>query len=122
MSSRSNVLKSARIAAAEISAEQGVPFDVHHRHPRSRKDCYDGYINEKENLELVETELHRAWHKIVGNRTAEEVASLLTDKFISRHYYLVAVPRHKASSKRRQRRYCVDCQCEVLKHIPTKEE
>jgi hypothetical protein len=56
---------------------------------------------------------------------AQEIARMLSDTWIDPDYYLVAVPRHKlAHKKRRKRKYCTDCECEVLKHIPktNKEE
>lgn len=110
-----------RKKAAELSHEHGILYDVHHRHPRSRKDSYRQHINHPDNLTILETEIHRAWHKIVGNRLPDEVATLLTEKFISDDFYLVAIPRKRCHQKKRRKRvYCTDCQCEVLAHIPTK--
>ena len=89
-------------------------MDRHHRLPRSR-----GGSNNPNNISIVERKLHNAWHKLVGNMNAEEVARMLTDTWIDSNYYLVAVPRKRPPCKhRRKRRYCVDCECEVLKNIP----
>ena len=96
------------------------PVERHHRLPRSRggTDTFP-----PGNIVTIEREVHRAWHKVVGNMTAEEVAAMLTDHLIDPRYYLVAVPRDKAHPKaRRKRRYCVDCECEILQHIPKKEK
>ena len=89
-------------------------MDRHHRLPRSR-----GGSNEARNISVVERKLHVAWHLIVGNMNAKEVAKMLSDTWIDPDYYLVAVPRHKVvKKKRRKRKYCTDCSAEVLKHIP----
>lgn len=87
-------------------------MDKHHRLPRSR-----GGSNSPHNISIVERKLHRAWHMLVGNMTADEAAAMLTDTWIDPDYYLVAVPRHKKSGKRRTRKFCTDCNAEVLKHI-----
>lgn len=89
-------------------------MDRHHRLARSR-----GGSNSPSNIAIVEQKLHRAWHLLVGNMTAPEVASMLTDTWIDANYYLVAVPRKRMhAAKRRKRRYCTDCSAEVLKPIP----
>jgi len=93
-------------------------MDRHHRLPRSR-----GGSNKSRNISIVERELHRAWHRLVGNMTADEVAAMLTDTWIDPDYYLVAVPRIKTKKKpRRVRRYCTDCSCEVLKYIKSTKQ
>jgi hypothetical protein len=95
-------------------------MDRHHRLPRSR-----GGANSPHNISIVERKLHNAWHLLCGNMNAQEVARMLSDTWIDADYYLVAVPRHKRPvKKRRKRKYCVDCECEVLKYIPktNKEE
>jgi hypothetical protein len=89
-------------------------MDRHHRLPRSR-----GGSNSPHNISIVERKLHVAWHLLVGNMNAQETARMLSDTWIDPDYYLVAVPRHKVSKKkRRKRKYCTDCSAEVLKHIP----
>jgi len=86
----------------------------HHRLPVSR-----GGTGVPKNISFVRKDYHRAWHLLVGNMNAKEVAKMLSDVWIDPGYYLVAVPRSKhAQRKRRKRRYCIDCECEVLKHIP----
>lgn len=88
-------------------------MDRHHRLPRSR-----GGTNHPRNISLVEQKQHRAWHLLVSNMTADEVAAMLTDVWIDPDYYLVAIPRKRPSRKKRRRRaYCLDCEAEVLKHI-----
>lgn len=86
----------------------------HHRVPRSR-----GGSDHTCNISIVRERDHKAFHRLFGNMLAEEVAAMLTDTWIDRDYYLVAVPRKKKSpKKRRKRKYCTDCQAEVLRHIP----
>ena len=94
-------------------------MDRHHRLPRSR-----GGSNSLANIALVEQRLHRCWHLLVGNMTAQEVAKMFSDTWIDPEFYLVAVPRKRIYvNKRRKRRYCTDCSCEVLKYIKqTKQE
>ena len=88
-------------------------MDRHHRLARSR-----GGSNSPHNIAIVEQRLHRAWHMLVGNMTAPEVASMLSDTWIDANYYLVAVPRKRVQTAgRRKRKYCTDCSAEVLKHI-----
>jgi hypothetical protein len=91
----------------------------HHRHPKSRKKSYQGeHINEDRNITLVRPEYHRAYHLLFGNLLPNEMAELLNEVWISPDYYLVAFPRKKKKrSRRRTRLYCVDCSCEVLKHL-----
>lgn len=96
-------------------------MDRHHRLPRSR-----GGTDHPRNLSLVEQKQHRAWHLLVGNMTADEVAAMLTDTWIDPDYYLVAIPRHRpANKKRRKRVYCIECEAEVLTylqaHLPIKK-
>jgi hypothetical protein len=103
----------------------GIRKDRHHRHPKSRRSSFMGDIHDKRNISLVDPKLHRAYHLLFQNRTAQEIAKLLTDVWISPDWVMIAVPRHKPPhKKRRKRRYCTDCECEVLKHLPktTKEE
>lgn len=89
-------------------------MERHHRLPRSR-----GGGSSPDNIAIVSRDLHRAWHLIVGNMDAEEVAAMLTDTWIDPNFYLVAVPRQKKPPrKRRTRVYCTTCECEVLQHIP----
>lgn len=89
-------------------------MERHHRLPRSR-----GGRSSPDNIVVVDRDDHRAWHRLVGNMDAEEVASMLTDTWIDPDYYLVAIPRHKsAPRKKRTRVYCTTCECEVLQHIP----
>jgi len=94
-------------------------MDRHHRLPRSR-----GGSNSLANIALVEQRLHRCWHMLVGNMTAQEAAKMFSDTWIDPDFYLVAVPRKRIqANKRRKRRYCTDCSSEVLKLIPqTKKE
>jgi hypothetical protein len=94
-------------------------MDKHHRLPRTR-----GGSNSAANISIVERKLHVAWHQLVGNMNAQEVARMLSDTWIDPEFYFVAVPRHRAVAKRRRKRkYCIDCKAEVLKLIPqTKKE
>lgn len=91
----------------------------HHRHPKSRQDSYEGNINEPSNISMVRPSDHVHFHALFGNMLPNELAAMLNDVWISRKYYLVAVPRKRTPcKKRRKRRYCTDCSCEVMKFIP----
>lgn len=57
----------------------------HHRKPRSLK----GKTNER-NCIMIKDNLHRAWHTIVGNMSAPEIARLLTEVYIDTDYRMVA--------------------------------
>lgn len=108
-----------RRQAQEMSVEQGVEYEIHHRHPRSRKRSYEGHINEERNLSILPRNQHVAWHTLVKNELPTEFVKRLNEEFMPPDWYLVAVPRNKPPKKgRRGRRYCDDCQCEVLRHIP----
>lgn len=88
-------------------------LDRHHRKCRS-----NGGNNNAENISLVTQKQHRAWHLLFQNRTPAEIARVITEVWIA-EFYLVAIPYKKKSPKaRRVRKYCIDCECEVLKHIP----
>jgi hypothetical protein len=68
---------------------------------------------------MVRPHDHAAYHRIAGNMLPNELAAMLTDVYIDPAYYLVAIPRkNKKSAPKRQGMYCVDCQAEVLKHLP----
>ena len=122
MADKRQTLRTMRRECRRLEAESEIPYHVHHRHPRSRKDVYPGkHINEKENLEIMEALKHRSWHNIVANYLPKEIAKLLSDKYLPRDWYFIAMPRkRKKGSKRRTRTYCTDCSCEVLQHIPKK--
>jgi len=92
------------------------PMERHHRLPRSRGGTNN---HPKHNIVLVSRVLHRAWHSLFANMTAPEVASAITDCWISPDYYLVAIPRKKKKPhKKRSRAFCTDCSCEVMKYLP----
>ena len=98
------------------SPRNGRVIERHHRLPRSRggTDTFP-----PRNVVNIEQDIHRAWHRVVTNMTAQEVAKMLSDHLIDPRYYLVAIPRKRKCCKNpRKRRYCTDCQAEVLKHIP----
>jgi hypothetical protein len=93
-------------------------LERHHRLPSSR-----GGTNHPSNISMVKRTEHQAFHHLFGNMVASEVASMMTDTWIDSEYYFVAIPRKKKKPKpKRQRMYCVDCQAEVLKHIPKTEK
>lgn len=88
----------------------------HHRLPRSRGGT-DNFP--PGNVVNIEQEIHRAWHKVVTNMTAKEIAKMLSDHLIDPRYYLIAVPRKRKQPRgKRERVFCVDCDAEVLKHLP----
>lgn len=93
-------------------------MERHHRLPRSRGGHHTTK-GKRDNVTLVERELHRAWHLLFGNMEAPEVAAMITDTWCDPDYYLVAVPRDRKQPKgKRCRQYCTDCQCEVLRYVP----
>ena len=113
-----------RRIAVDLSVEQSVPYEVHHRHPRSRKAIYPGgHINEKRNLIVLPRTQHAAWHTLVKNEMPWEFVQRLNEEFMPPDYYLSWSPREKLQpNTRRKRRYCTDCQCVVLQpQIPIKK-
>jgi len=90
-------------------------IERHHRLPRSRGGTDNHPMGNTVN---IEQDIHRAWHKVVGNMNAKEVAKMLSEYLIDPRFYLVAVPRKRKKPKtKRTRVYCTDCQAEVLKYI-----
>lgn len=114
-------IRAKRQVAKAMSLEQGEEYEVHHRHPRSRKRSYPGkHINEERNLSILRRVDHIAWHTLVKNELPPEFVKRLNEEFMPPDWYLQAQPRGKSSPRfRRGRRFCTDCQCEVLRHIPT---
>ena len=101
---------------------RGRVIERHHRLPRSRGGS-DTFPKPNRsvggNVVNIEQDIHRAWHLVVGNMNAPEVAKMLSDHLIDPRYYFIAVPRkRKHPKKKRCRMYCTDCEAEVLKHIP----
>lgn len=113
-----------RRVAVKLTEEHGVEYEVHHRHPRSRKRTYKGkHINEERNLTVLPRDQHKAWHTLVKNELPSEFVKRLNEEFMPPDYYLVAVPRHKKQpKKKRKRRYCVDCESEILRYIEKTEK
>lgn len=62
--------------------------DRHHRLPRSR-----GGGDNPENISIVNAHKHRCYHTLFGNRTAPEVAQLLTEVWIDPEVELIAIPK-----------------------------
>lgn len=60
----------------------------HHRKCRS-----NGGKSNKRNISYLEHEIHQAWHLIFANRTPEEIADILTRRFIDPDYFIVAIKR-----------------------------
>lgn len=112
-------IKRKRQQAREMTAEQGEVYEIHHKHPRSRKRVYPGqHINEERNLSILRRVDHQAWHQLTKNQLPKEFVRRLNEEFMPPDWYLVAVPRHKPPQVApRRRRYCIDCECEVLRHI-----
>lgn len=70
--------------------------DKHHRRPRSRfppdyKGSKTRTPNGRNNISRVDQGCHRAYHKLFGNMTAPEIASMLSDCWIDPDYRLVAI-------------------------------
>ena len=65
-----------------------VRLNKHHRLPRSR-----GGGNGR-NVIKVDEELHRAYHRLFGNRTAPEIAELLSKVWIDPDYEMIAIRRN----------------------------
>jgi hypothetical protein len=109
--------KRARAVARKKAAERYADrkkIERHHRLPQSR-----GGTNHDDNISFVQRSYHQAFHHLFHNMTAAEIASFLTETWVQKDMYLVAIPRKKKKpTKKRQRMFCVDCQAEVLKHLP----
>ena len=121
VSQSSSPLKRKRRQAQELSLEQGQEYEVHHRHPRSRKRSYRGNINEERNLSIIPRNKHISWHTITGNLLPTEWVKEVNDQYMPPDWYLVAVPRYKSTpTVRRRRKYCKDCECVVLHGLPLK--
>lgn len=72
----------------------------HHRLPRSRFPVdYKGSKTKtpggRNNLTRVSTPFHTAYHRLFGNMTASEIASLLSDAWIDPDWQLIARKRPK---------------------------
>ena len=64
-------------------------MDKHHRKPKAQ-----GGKSNRRNISYLTKEEHEAWHKIFnGHRTPEEIADILTRKFIDPDYFMVAIKR-----------------------------
>lgn len=68
-------------------------LERHHRKCRSH-----GGTNEPRNISIVRENLHRAYHLIFQNRTAEEVADVLNDIWIDPDKVLICVDRVDAET------------------------
>lgn len=119
---RETSLKRKRRQAQEMTKETGQIYEVHHRHPRSRKRSYKGHINEERNLCLLPYEKHKAWHLLInGNELPPEFVKRLNEEYMPPDWYLVAVPRKRPPKrKRRTKAYCNECESLVLCSIPRK--
>lgn len=106
----------------ELTVKTGVLHQVHHKHPRSRRKTYHGNINEARNLAVVPANKHVAWHTMTnGNGLPKEWVKEINENYMPPDWYLVAVPRYKKKiKKRRVRRYCIECECEVMTALPAK--
>lgn len=120
-----SALAEKKLIALEMTERTGIPHEVHHRHPRSRRRTYEGgSINEERNLSVVPSMKHRHWHGITnGNQLPKEWIKEVNETYMPPDWYLVAVPRHKPPRQgRRCRRYCKDCECVVLQKVPLKRD
>lgn len=92
-------------------------MERHHRRPRSRGGTHLSK-GKRQNIIIVDSAHHHAWHLLFGNMDADEVAAMISDTWIDPDYYLVAVPRDRnIKNKRRTRCFCIECEAEVLKKI-----
>ncbi len=67
-----------------------VAFDYHHRKCRS-----NGGTNDDDNLIRVPTHLHRAWHLLFKNWTAENIAKNINSVWLDPAYELVVRKKEK---------------------------
>jgi len=97
-----------------MTATRRAIMEKHHRLPRSR-----GGSNSAANISILEKKQHRAWHHLMANMNAKEVAKLLSDVYIDPKYYFVAIPRKRKKAKnRRTKCMCTTCGAEVMKLLP----
>lgn len=58
----------------------------HHRKPRSL-----GGSNRASNISEVPEHMHRAWHLLFGNKTPEEIASVINHTWLDPDWQMLAV-------------------------------
>lgn len=98
--------------------------DKHHAWPRSRWPEGKPGRDDPHNIRHVPPKKHAYYHALFGNMTPEEIARYLTDSWISRDWYLVAIPKKKKSPKRYRRTSeisCDDCGKKCTIHHTKKE-
>ena len=70
----------------------------HHRLPRSRGG--DGVTpSGRDNISIVKESEHRAYHHLFENGTPDEVAKILTDRWIDPDWEIIARPRKRRRSR-----------------------
>lgn len=77
---------------------------AHHAIPKSR-----GGTDDPHNIRMVDYRLHQHYHAIARNMLPKELAKYLTDSWISRDYYMVAVKRKKKKPRKYNRTSEIKC-------------
>ena len=70
----------------KIQVPEGM--DKHHRLPRSK-----GGNSSAGNISVVPINEHRAWHRLFGNKTPEEIARIISNVWIEPKFYMIVVLR-----------------------------
>lgn len=72
----------------KIQVPEGM--DKHHRLPRSK-----GGNGTPDNISVVPIHEHRAWHRLFGNKTPQEIARIISDVWIESKFYMIIVSRKR---------------------------
>ncbi len=72
----------------KIQVPEGM--DKHHRLPRSK-----GGNGTADNISVVPIHEHRAWHRLFGNKTPQEIARIISDVWIESKFYMIIVSRKR---------------------------
>lgn len=70
-------------------------MDKHHRLPKSK-----GGDSSASNMSIVFVEEHRAWHRLFGNKSPQEIARIISERWIESKYYMIVVPRIKLKRRK----------------------
>lgn len=65
-----------------------ISFDKHHRRPRSI-----GGKNNQRNISILPRVIHRAWHILFANHTAETICHIINERYLDPDYMFICVKR-----------------------------
>lgn len=70
--------------------KQYCELSQHHRRPSSI-----GGKNTEDNISVLPSYLHRAWHVLFANAHAEEIAKIVNEHYLDRYWEFLVVPRRR---------------------------